>query len=468
MHTSLAVVGAQWGDEGKGKIVHYLSQDADLVVRYQGGMNAGHTIVTESNQKFVLHLVPCGVLLGKEGFIGHGCVVDLEGLVQELEQLATHGLDTKKLALSMQAPLLLDFHKSADALQEALKQSHGGKVGTTQKGIGPAYADYKARTALKVQDLFLPGFETKFRRYIQNKNEELKFHLLRAAGVPLKSLYLSALYGSHRLPFSARHQLENALYQGLLHHYMHSEDQLTKAKTAAVKLQRMVRLVDSFDFLQDALASQKKILFEGAQGTFLDIDVGGYPMVTSSNPIAQGVYTGSGYPPRALHAVLGVAKAYTTRVGEGAFPTQMESGTEEKVQTRGQEFGATTGRKRRCGYLDLPQLKRAVQVNGLTHLALNKIDVLQDIPLRVCTSYQLDGKPLTTYPSDHETLARCVPVYEDVDGFEEDVQGARTFEDLPSSVQTYLLRVEKETNCLVGLVSVGPKETQTIRRYRFF
>jgi len=418
----VVLVGAQWGDEGKGKVTDYLAEKADLVVRYQGGSNAGHTVKV-GEEEFKLHLVPSGILYpGKICIIGNGVVVDPQVLVEELEGLKQRGVDTSGLRLSYRAHVILPYHKKLDELEEERRGS--GRLGTTKRGIGPAYVDKVARTGIRVVDLLDPAeFRERLALNLKEKNE-----------------IFTRVYGSS--PYSLEEILEE--YLGY-----------------AERLRPLV--ADTSHIINQALREGKKVLFEGAQGTLLDLDQGTYPYVTSSYPVAGGACIGAGVGPKAIDAVIGVVKAYTTRVGEGPFPTEAKDGAGEYLRHRGAEYGTTTGRPRRCGWLDAVILRHAVDVNGLTGIALTKLDVLTGLdPVRICIGYLYKGEILSSFPASLKVLQECQPVYEELPGWQEDITGAGSLEDLPPSCRAYIRRVEELAGVPVKLIAVGPRRDQTI------
>ncbi len=418
------IVGAQWGDEGKGKIVDFLTESAEVVVRPQGGNNAGHTVIS-GGVKFVLHLIPSGILWhGKTCVIGNGVVVDPASLVDEIARLQGQGVhvDPEKLKVSDRAHLTLPFHRLQDRAREAVRGT--GRIGTTGRGIGPTYADKILRCGLRMADLAKPDL---IRRHVA---EQAGQHagLFAEAGLPLPS----------------------------------TDEMVAEVLGAAAVL--LPYLTDTAAYLNDALETGVSILFEGAQGTYLDIDHGTYPYVTSSNTTAGGACTGSGVPPQRIDRVVGVAKAYTTRVGEGPFPTE-DAGLGDYLHGLGREFGATTGRARRCGWCDAVLLRYARMVNGIDGLAVTNLDGLDSHDeIRVCTQYDLDGEVLELPPASVEDLARVVPVYESLPGWNTDTTGARTFDDLPENALAYLERLEQLAGTQVSLVGVGPAREQTLVR----
>ncbi|MGB9792795.1 MAG: adenylosuccinate synthase [Thermacetogeniaceae bacterium] len=417
----IVIVGAQWGDEGKGKVTDYLARKADVVVRYQGGNNAGHTVVIGS-QKFRLHLIPSGILYpDKKCIIGNGMVVDPEVLFEELDDLAAQGVRGARLYISDRAHLLLPCHKRLDEAEEDARGNQ--KIGTTRRGIGPAYVDKVSRVGLRTGELLEPGWEDYVSQLIERKN-----------------VVLERLYG---LPgFDPREIVE-------------------WLRPYADRMRPMI--ADTSLLLSRFLAEGKNVLFEGAQGTLLDLDHGTYPFVTASSPVAGGACIGSGIGPTAIDRVLGVCKAYLTRVGEGPFPTELLGADGDDLRQRGMEFGTTTGRPRRCGWLDLVMLRYAVRVNGMSGLIITKLDVLDHLPkIRLCVSYRWRGEVLEEFPASLRVLRECEPVYEELDGWQEDTSGARRLEDLPAAARKYLERISEVLGIPVVMVSVGPERQQTI------
>jgi adenylosuccinate synthase len=416
------LVGAQWGDEGKGKVIDVLTENSDVIVRYQGGNNAGHTVEV-GDQKYVLHLIPSGILYpGKLNIIGNGVVVDPLALLGEIDHLQKRGIAVNgNLLVSDRANLVLPYHRLLDTLRE--KQKGKGKIGTTGRGIGPAYSDKVARTGIRVVDLLSPDqFAEKLRFKVRETNE-----IARAFDLP-------------QLNFKKI----NAEYMD-----------------AAKKLKRYI--ADTIKLLNRFERDGKEILLEGAQGTMLDIDFGTYPFVTSSNTTAGGACAGTGIPPHRISRVVGVMKAYTTRVGEGPFPTELHDAQGSMLRETGREFGATTGRPRRCGWFDAVATRYSVMVNGIDELAVTKMDVLDSLPkIKVCVAYKLDGKVTDAVPADVEALARCVPVYQEFDGWMASTKEAREFDDLPRKAQAYLKKLAQLTGARLSIVSVGAKRAETI------
>lgn len=418
---AVVIVGAQWGDEGKGKITDYLAEKADMVVRYQGGSNAGHTVVV-NGQEYRLHLIPSGILYpGKTCVIGNGVVVDPEVLVQELEGLEARGVDVSGLRISQAAHLVLPYHRLLDGLDE--DRRGGGRIGTTRRGIGPAYLDKVARRGLRVIDLYNPQ---RFRQQLADNLAAVN-ETLAAAGQPTLDPDLLA-----------------ERYLGL-----------------GEKLKPFV--TDTSLLINRALDAGAKVIFEGAQGTLLDLDHGTYPYVTSSYPVAAGACLGSGVGPTRIDRVIGVVKAYCTRVGEGPFPTELSGEEGECLRERGREYGTTTGRQRRCGWLDAVALRYAVRVNGLTGLAVTKLDVLDCLPVvKVAVAYRYKGEVMKEFPLDLAVLSGCQPVYEEMEGWQEPIQEARSLEDLPAAARRYVARLEELSGVPVVLLAVGPQRHQTI------
>ena len=418
---NIVLVGAQWGDEGKGKIIDVLTGTSHVVVRSQGGNNAGHTIV-HGGKKFVLHLIPSGILRpGKVCVIGNGVVIDPIALVAEIEGLRAQGVAVDgNLFISDCAHLVLPYHRLIDERREQLKGKH--KLGTTKRGIGPAYGDKAARVGLRMSDLMQPAvFSAKLQARVRDNNQILKtFGAEPIRFKPVEAAYLEA--GAKLRPF----------------------------------------VTNTVVYLHKALAAKKKILFEGAQGTFLDLDHGTYPYVTSSNTTAGGACTGSGVAPHRVDEVLGVMKAYTTRVGEGPFPSE-DAGITEMLHGMGREFGATTGRARRCGWFDAVATHFATMVNGIDSLAVTNLDGLDTVEtIKVCVAYELDGQRIDVPPSDYQAFARCEPVYEEMPGWRCPTDQARQFGDLPVRARKYLQRIARLTGAKLAIVSVGPHRDQTI------
>ena len=416
------LVGAQWGDEGKGKIIDFLTDEADIVVRSQGGNNAGHTIVI-GGDKYVLHLIPSGILRrSKTCVIGNGVVIDPVSLVGEIEGLRARGVKiTKNLLISDAAHIVLPYHRALDEQKEAQKGRN--KIGTTKRGIGPAYADKASRTGLRMGDLLRPDvFKEKLAQRIKENN------------AVLKNLGAAPLNGKKIL-----------------------EDYLAAAEVLKPFITNTVI------FLHKALQVKTSMLFEGAQGTFLDIDHGTYPFVTSSNTTAGGACTGSGVPPHHIDSVMGVMKAYTTRVGEGPFTTE-DAGLTDTLHEMGREFGATTGRPRRCGWFDAVATRYSAMVNGIDQIAITNVDGLDGVgSIRVCAANRLDGKVIDYPPTDSADLLRCEPVYIEMPGWLKGTEKARKFSDLPVKARNYVKKIAELTGAKLSIVSIGPARAQTIK-----
>jgi adenylosuccinate synthase len=418
---NLVVLGAQWGDEGKGKIVDLLTAHFSIVGRYQGGHNAGHTVYVNGT-KFILRLIPSGILHpGVTCVIGNGVVIDPQALFAEVDELTKNGIDVgNRIVVSDKAHLILPYHRDLDLLSEARRGER--KIGTTSRGIGPAYEDKIARRGIRVGDLADPqGLEQNIRDNVNARN---------------------------RLVQDSTMDWKPVLDQLLAH---------------AERMRPMIR--DVSVMLTEAMRDGKRILFEGAQGTLLDIDHGTYPYVTSSNASVGGVCTGLGIPPRAIGQVLGVAKAYTTRVGEGPLPTELAGEMGNRLRDSGNEYGAVTGRPRRCGWYDAVAVRYAVRINGLDALALTKLDVLDGLDrIDICTSYRSGGRTLTEFPSDVRQLAACEPVYESMPGWPSPTAGVRTFAQLPEAARKYIARLERVSGVRAAIVSTGSERNDTIIR----
>ncbi len=422
--STLVLVGTQWGDEGKGKIVDLLTESADLVIRFQGGNNAGHTLVVE-DEKFVFHLIPSGILhAGKISVIGNGVVIDPAVLIEEITSLKKRGYlaDDSGLAISRDAHIIMPYHKAIDKARE---ESRGGKkIGTTQRGIGPAYEDKASRKGIRVEDLI---DETVFKEKLEDNLKE-------------KNAYLKKVLNADEIDFDEVFK-------------QYSDFAETIAKYA----------IDSQDFINKKIKKKKNLLLEGAQGALLDIDHGTYPYVTSSNTISGGACTGAGISPRNIDYVLGITKAYTTRVGGGPFVCELNDDMGEFLQENGGEFGATTGRPRRCGWVDIVQLQYTTAVNGLDGIALTKLDVLSGLKkIKICTGYRYNDNVLTDFPSSAKILEECTPVYEELDGFEEDISEIKEFDKLPENAKLYVKRLEELLETKVVMISVGCKRSQII------
>nr|KXH70492.1 MAG: adenylosuccinate synthetase [Candidatus Thorarchaeota archaeon SMTZ1-83] len=419
----ILVVGMQWGDEAKGKIVDLLSEKADIVARFQGGPNAGHTVVIEDDE-FVLHQIPSGILRGdKECVIGNGMIIDLRGLVEEMEQLRERGLQIEdNLVISEGAHLIMPYHRLLDGACEQLRGKR--KIGTTKRGIGPTYADKVSYKGIRVCDLM---DETVFARKLEFSLKEKNF--LFRQFFRLKELEFKEIYEE----------------------FLNLRD----------KVRPYIR--DTRALMREAVQEKKNILLEGAQGTMLDVDHGTYPYVTASNSSIGGVGAGLGIPPQKIDHVIGVAKAFTTRVGEGPLPTEERGKIGEILRDRGNEFGATTGRPRRCGYLDLVVLNHSCWLNGVDHLAITKLDVLDTLgKIRVCTHYEFEGEILHNVPVSTEIAERCRPVYEDLDGWSERTSGIKRYDELPDKAKEYLSFVSNGVGVPITIIGTGPGRSDAI------
>jgi adenylosuccinate synthase len=425
---AVVLIGAQWGDEGKGKVTDFLAEKADLVVRYQGGNNAGHTVVA-NGEEFKLHLIPSGILYPeKTCIIGNGVVVDPKVLLEELDYLAERKANTGKLLISSNAHVIMPYHRLLDSLEEDARGEH--KIGTTKRGIGPAYMDKSSRIGIRMVDLLdSEEFAAKLSRNLKEKNN-----------------LLTKVYGVDPLDFDAIF----AEYSGY-----------------AARIRSYV--TDSSLVIDESLKAGKKVLLEGAQGTLLDLDHGTYPYVTSSHPIAGGACVGAGVGPTRINRVVGVVKAYTTRVGEGPFPTELNDAKGEQLRQLGHEFGTTTGRARRCGWFDAVIARYAVRVSGISDFALMKLDVLSGLDkVKVCVGYRVNDKVIYEFPQSQKIFNDCEPVYEELQGWQEDITGVTRFEDLPKTAQEYVQRIEALTETRVTIVAVGPGREQTIIRGDIF
>ncbi|WP_416244116.1 adenylosuccinate synthase [Azospira sp. APE16] len=434
MAKNVVVVGTQWGDEGKGKIVDWLTDNAQGVVRFQGGHNAGHTLVV-GEREYKLNLVPSGIVRdGVQCYIGNGVVLDIQHLLAEIKILEEGGLDVRsRLKVSPGCPLILPYHSAIDKAREAAKCADQ-KIGTTGKGIGPAYEDKVARRGLRVYDLFNPE------RFAAKLKEVMEYH----------NFILTKMLGAEPVSYEA--VLEQALAN-------------------AEQIKPLVADVSAA--IYESNKAGQNLLFEGAQGTLLDIDHGTYPFVTSSNCVAGQAAAGAGVGPGMLHYVLGITKAYCTRVGGGPFPSELDIETAgcpgHQMSTKGKEFGTVTGRKRRCGWFDAAALRRSARINGVTGLCITKLDVLDGLEeLHICTGYKLDGKVLDLLPIGADEVARCEPIYETMPGWKETTFGAKRWEDLPATAQAYLDRIQTLCEIPIDIVSTGPERDETIlKRHPF-
>ncbi|WHO85736.1 adenylosuccinate synthase [Limosilactobacillus oris] len=420
--SSVVIVGSQWGDEGKGKMTDYLSQDADVVVRSQGGNNAGHTIAFDG-KKFALRLVPSGIF-GKDklAVIGNGVVINPPALLKELHYLQDNGIDISGLRISSRSHVTFPYHILLDKCQEKAKGDH--KVGTTKNGIGPTYMDKVSRVGIRMCDLLEKDtFETKLRRNLAEKNEL----------------------------FTKLYHVDPINFDDIFESYYEYGQELKKYVT------------DTSRIINDALDNGQRVLFEGAQGVMLDVDQGTYPYVTASNPIAGGVCTGVGVGPNKINTVVGICKAYSTRVGAGPFPTELTDEIGDRIRETGHEYGTVTGRPRRVGWFDSVAMRHARRVSGISCLSLNLLDVLTGLKtVKICKAYKLDGKEIDYYPASLKELDRCEPVYEELPGWDEDITGVKKFEDLPVNAQNYLKRVSELSEVPLATVSVGADRIQTI------
>jgi adenylosuccinate synthase len=418
---NVVIVGAQWGDEGKGKIVDLLTQYADLVVRFQGGNNAGHTIVLKG-EKFVVHLIPSGILYeGKKCIIGNGVVLDPAVLIEEIDEIKKRGYfkDDSQLMISEETHLILPYHRRIDVAREKTF-----KIGTTGRGIGPAYEDKVVRCGIRVVDLM----DKKVFR------EKLEANLIQ------KNVYLTQVLKEKGFEFSE-----------IFDEYLQYKNRLEKY----VKNTSLI--------LHEEIEKGKHVLFEGAQGALLDLDHGTYPYVTASNTVAGNACTGSGIGPTMINSVIGVAKAYTTRVGEGPFPTELQDEMGEKIRQRGGEYGATTGRPRRCGWFDAVVVNHSIRVNGIREIVITKLDVLNGFDtIKICVGYRADGKIFYYVPSNFETLKNSEPVYEELSGWKTEIKGVRNFKDLPRNAKRYIRRIQELINTKITMISVGSERDETV------
>ncbi|MBI5123825.1 MAG: adenylosuccinate synthase [Candidatus Omnitrophica bacterium] len=417
---NIVIVGAQWGDEGKGKVIDIFAKSADFIVRYQGGNNAGHTVVI-GKDSFILHLIPSGILhKNKICVIGNGVVIDPKALIDEIETLESKGIRIgRRLLVSKEAHIIFPYHKKLDELREAKKK----KIGTTKKGIGPCYADKVARLGIRFEDLL---DDEVFKEKLENNLEE-------------KNAIFSKIYN-----------VKGYSFESLYREYSSYAEKLKKY------------LCDTALALNEALRKRKRVLFEGAQGTLLDVDHGTYPFVTSSNATAGGAATGTGVGPTKIDKVIGVVKAYTTRVGEGPFPTEFDDNLMETIRRKGKEFGATTGRPRRCGWFDSVIVKHSVMVNGIDEIVVTKLDVLDGLDtLKICVKYKFEGRVYDSFPSDIRVLTNCEVVYEELPGWKADTTSITSYSRLPKNAKNYLKRIQRILNTKIALVSVGSERNQT-------
>ena len=418
-----AVIGGQWGDEGKGKVIDYLAGEVDSVVRYAGGNNAGHTVVNEQGE-FQMHLVPSGICWPEvHGIIGNGVVVDPDVLAEEMEMLRGRGIDTSKMHVSERAHIIMPYHIMLDALEEQARGS--GAIGTTGRGIGPAYVDKTGRDGIRVGDLLdWDSFTPKLSRVLERKNA-----------------VITKIYGGEPLSL---------------------EEIKARCRQWAGQLRPYARATEQL--VQDHLAEGKRVLLEGAQGTLLDLDHGSYPYVTSSSPSIGGACTGLGLNPQSIAGALGVFKAYSTRVGSGPMPSEMDEPTAEKIREIAQEYGTTTGRARRIGWFDGIAAKYSQLVNGFTGLVLTRLDILDGFEsVKICIGYQADGQRITRFPANTALLSRCQPIYEELPGWSQPTASATQLSQLPANAITYIRRIEELVGCRVQIVSTGPSRAETIQ-----
>ena len=426
---TVAVVGSQWGDEGKGKVIDFLATQADVVIRGQGGNNAGHTLVVDG-KKFALRLIPSGILNPNTiNVIGNGIVFDPKGFFEEIEMLESNGISTKNIKISDRAHIVFPYHKEIDGLAEEARGDN--KIGTTKKGIGPCYMDKTERSGIRVCDLM---------------NKEVFAKKLK-------------------LQIEAKNKIVTGVYEK---DDMFDFDEIYNEFIVYAEKMRPY-VADTTVIVYDAIKANKKVLFEGAQGTLLDLDLGTYPFVTSSHPTSGGFAVGAGVGPNMIKDVVGIVKAYTTRVGEGPFVTELFDETGERIRTQGHEFGTVTGRARRCGWFDAVIVKYAARVNGLTSISFMLLDVLTGFDkIKICTAYKMGDEIINNFPASLEDLAKCEPVYEELDGWNEDITKVENFEDLPENAKKYVARIEELIGVNIDLVSVGPNRTQTIIRKNIF
>lgn len=418
------LIGAQWGDEGKGKITDILAAESEVVVRSMGGNNAGHTVEADG-VKYKLHLIPSGILNSNTlCIIGNGTVIDPKALLDELVMLKEKGVSVDNLKIDYRAHVIMPYHRILDGLSE--KARGKADIGTTKSGIGPCYMDKAERSGIRIYDLI---------------HEDI-FNEKASANIDFKNRIISEIYGAEPIDKAA-----------VIAEYNEYAKEIAKYAC------------DTTVLLYDAISADKKVLFEGAQGTLLDIDLGTYPYVTSSHPTTGGACVGSGIGPTLIDECIGIAKAYTTRVGKGPFPTELFDDTGDAIRNKGGEFGTTTGRPRRCGWLDLLILKYSVRTSGLTSIVINKMDTLSDIGnLKICTAYKKDGKIITEFPPTIEELEGCEPIYEEMSGWTGDISGIRNFDELPEAAKQYIYKIEEVAGVKVSMIGVGPNRTENIVR----
>ncbi len=426
MYNTVVVIGSQWGDEGKGKITNYLSEQADMVVRYQGGDNAGHTIKFNGNT-FALHLIPSGIFDSNiKNVLGNGMVINPKHLLTEMKELQSRGYSCQNLYISERAQVIFDCHIVLDGLNEkALGKS---QIGTTNKGIGPTYTDKISRKGLRIADLVADDFKQTYEGFLQEKNRQI----VNLGGQPID-------------------------FEQSYKEYAELADYFRPY------------VCDSISLINSYVDSGKKVLYEGAQGVLLDIDFGTYPFCTSSNPTAGGVSTGSGVAPRKISQVIGIVKSYTTRVGAGAFPSELFDHVGNEIREKAHEYGVTTKRPRRIGWLDAVLLKYSISVNGFTGLSLMLLDILSGYDkIKICTSYTMDGKTMNTVPARNKDYEKCLPNYIEMDGWKEDITNCKHYEELPENAKKYIAKIEELVGVEVVYISVGPAKDQTIVRKKIF
>lgn len=426
--SGLAIIGSQWGDEGKGKIIDYLAKSADVVVRAQGGNNAGHTVVVD-NEKYALHLIPSGILNPKAiNIIGNGVVLDPKVFLEEVEKFEARGIDTSSIKISERTHIILPYHKVMDVLMEEKRGTMD--IGTTKKGIGPCYMDKAERIGIRALEFIREDlFADRLKQELEKKNE-----------------VITKIYNAEALDY---------------------DEMFNEYKEYAKKIAKYVDNTEKI--INTALKANKNVLFEGAQGSMLDLDFGTYPYVTSSHPTVGGFVVGSGVGFGAINEVIGITKAYTTRVGKGPFVTELQDATGDEIREKGHEYGTTTGRARRCGWLDLVVLKYSAMINGFTAISLMLLDVLSDFDtLKICIGYEIDGKITTDFPAYQGDLEKAKPVYKEMAGFMGDITEVKTFEALPENAKVYIKMIEDFIDVPVKIVSVGPRRDQTIMRASFF
>ncbi|WP_346355143.1 adenylosuccinate synthase [Azotosporobacter soli] len=425
---SVVVMGTQWGDEGKGKIVDYLAEQADVVVRYQGGNNAGHTVVV-GGEEFKLHLLPSGILYnGKTCLIGNGVVIDPGVLLKEIKGVQARGIDTSGLKISNRAHVIMPYHRLLDEAEEIARGDF--KIGTTKRGIGPCYMDKNSRCGIRIVDLM----------------DAEEFALVLKRNIEAKNRLLKCMYDMDGFDYET-----------------------VKAEYLAYAEQLRPYVADTSYELNESIDAGEKVLFEGAQATLLDLDHGTYPYVTSSHPIAGGVCVGAGIGPTKIGKVVGVVKAYTTRVGEGPFPSELHDAVGDHIRERGHEYGTTTGRPRRCGWLDARVVRYAGKLSGIDYMAITRLDILDEMKtLKICVGYTYKGQPLNEFPASLKVLAEVEPVYEELPGWQSDTTAIRRYEDLPLNARRYLERLSEAAEIKIGIVSVGPRRDQTMILHEMF